>query len=175
MTPVEPQAPHLSKEEQPLLLNACLRPNRSLSPRGFIILMSVVCAISFVGGLAFFIAGAWPVVGFMGFDVLLIYLAFRINYRDGRNYETLCMTQSELEVTKVNFRGEARRWQFQPAWLQVHIDNPVEHDSALTLRSHGRSLIIGHFLTPEERAEVANAITDALNKARQFPSQALSC
>lgn len=167
MTSVETQAPSIAESTQPLLLNACLRPNRSLSPRGFVILMSAVCAISFVGGLAFFLAGAWPVVGFMGFDVLLIYAAFRINYRDGRNYETLCMSPRELEVTKVNFRGDARRWQFQPAWLQVHIDNPVEHDSDLTLRSHGKSLVIGSFLAPEERAEVANAVTDALVKARQ--------
>lgn len=167
MTSVETQAPSNAESAEPLLLNACLRPNRSLSPHGFVILMSAVCAISFVGGLAFFLAGAWPVVGFLGFDVLLIYIAFRINYRDGRNYETLRMSPRELEVTKVNYHGKARRWQFQPAWLQVHIDNPVEHDSALTLRSHGKSLVIGSFLAPEERAEVANAVTDALVKARQ--------
>lgn len=167
MKSVETQAHEGTGEETPLLLDACLRPNRSLSPRGFIILMSIVCAISFVGGLVFFIAGAWPVVGFLGFDVLLIYLAFRINYRDGRIYETLCMTRQELQVTKVNYHGRARRWSFQPAWLQVHIDKPVQHDSALTLRSHGRSLIVGSFLTPEERAEVANALSDALMEARR--------
>ena len=111
--------------------------------------------------------GAWPVMGFMGLDVLLIYLAFRINYRDGRIYETLCMTRQELQVTKVNYHGRSRSWSFQPAWLQVHIDNPVQHDSALTLRSHGRSLIVGSFLTPEERAEVANALSDALMEARR--------
>ncbi len=167
MTAVETQAPHTVRSGEPLLLDACLRPNRSLSPRGFVILMSAVCAISFVGGLAFFLAGAWPVVGFMGLDVLLIYFAFRINYRDGRNYETLCMSPDDLEVTKVNYHGKARRWHFQPAWLQVHIDNPVEHDSALTLRSHGKSLVIGSFLAPEERAEVANVVSEALMKARQ--------
>lgn len=167
MKSVETQAHTDTGEEVPLLLDACLRPNRSLSPRGFVILMSIVCAISFVGGLVFFIAGAWPVVGFLGFDVLLIYLAFRFNYRDGRIYETLCMTRKELQVTKVNYHGRARQWSFQPAWLQVHIDNPVQHDSALTLRSHGRSLIVGSFLTPEERAEVANALSDALMEARR--------
>ena len=167
MTPVETQAQATTDDETPLILDACLRPNRSLSPRGFVILMSVICAISFGGGLAFFVAGAWPVVGFLGFDILLIYVAFRINYRDGRNYETLCMTRQTLEVTKVNYHGKARRWIFQPAWLQVHIDNPVKHDSPLTLRSHGRSLIVGSFLTPEERAEVANAISEALLEVRR--------
>lgn len=167
MKSVETQAQSVKDDQAPLLLDACLRPNRSLSPRGFLILMSIVCAISFIGGLVFFIAGAWPVVGFLGFDVLLIYLAFRINYRDGRIYETLCMTRQELEVTKVNYHGMTRRWTFQPAWLQVHIDNPVKHDSTLTLRSHGRSLIVGSFLTPEERAEVANALSDALMEARR--------
>ncbi|WP_282604709.1 DUF2244 domain-containing protein [Pelagibius sp. Alg239-R121] len=167
MTSVETQPDTGGEDEPPLLLNARLRPNRSLSPRGFVILMTIVCTVSFVGGLAFFLSGAWPVVGFLGFDVLLIFLAFRINYRDGRNYETLCMTRRELEVTKVNYHGKVRRWLFQPAWLQVDIDNPVEHNSMLTLRSHGRSLIIGSFLTPEERAEVANAISNALMRARR--------
>jgi uncharacterized membrane protein len=157
----------LAGGEEPLLLNACLRPNRSLSTRGFVILMTAVSAISFFGGLMFFIAGAWPVVGFLGFDFLLIYIAFRINYRDGRNYETLRMSRDELEVTKVNYHGKARSWRFQPAWLQVRIDNPVEHDSALMLRSHGRCLIIGSFLAPEERAEVAHALSAALMEARR--------
>ena len=43
--------------------------------------MALVGGVSFVGGMVFFIAGAWPVVGFLGLDVLLVYWAFRVNYR----------------------------------------------------------------------------------------------
>ena len=72
-----------------LLFDATLTPNRSLSPRGFAILMVAVCGVGCVAGLAFFLAGAWPVMGFFGLDVALIYLAFRISFRRAAMHESL--------------------------------------------------------------------------------------
>jgi len=152
---------------EPALFDAELRPHRSLSPRGFVILMSVVCAISFAGGLAFYLAGAWPVVGFLGADVALIYLAFKINYRSGRLVERLHLTPEALTVKRIWPGGQSRSWEFQPYWLQVVFEEPPRHESPLTLRSHGQSLTVGSFLTKEERAEVAAALRQALVLARQ--------
>lgn len=149
-----------------VIFDAVLTPHRSLSPRGFFILMCAIGAVSFTAGLAFFLAGAWPVVGFLGLDVLLIYIAFKANFRHARMYETLTLTRRNLEVQRVSPRGDAQRWRFQPAWLQVLMDDPPAHDSRLTLRSHGRTLCIGDFLTAEERADLARALNDALAKAR---------
>src|SRR3546814_1874361 len=81
----------------PALFDVELRPHRSLSPRGFLLLMALICAISFTGGLFFYLMGAWPVIGFMGADVLLIYLAFRINYRSGHLVERSEEHTSELQ------------------------------------------------------------------------------
>lgn len=155
--------------EAPVLFDATLTPHRSLSPRGFLILMAVICAVSFAAGLAFFLAGAWPVVGFLGLDVLLIYLAFRINYRRARRFETLELTAGNLTVRRVDHWGKESRWRFQPTWLQVQIDDPPAHHSQLTLRSHGRSLTIGAFLTSEERLELARALRRALAKLHCAP------
>ncbi len=169
-----PVSPQVDAKGNPLpeprdaaLFDAELRPHRSLSPRGFLFLMTGVCAISFTGGLAFWLAGAWPVIGFLGADVLLIYLAFRINYRSGRLVETLHLTKETLTVRRIWPGGQARTWEFQPAWLQVDLANPPRHDSPLVLRSHGRQLSIGSFLTKEERAEVAEALRAALLRARE--------
>jgi len=149
------------------LFDARLTPHRSLSPRGFLILMAVVCAISFAGGLAFYLAGAWPVIGFLGADVALIYIAFKINYRRGRLVEQLHLTPEDLTVRRIWPNGKSRSWHFQPYWLQVVLEDPPRHESPLILRSHGQSLSIGSFLTKEERAEVAAALRQALGKARQ--------
>ena len=149
-----------------LLFDALLTPHRSLGPRGFVILMSGVCAISFIAGLVFFLAGAWPVVGFLGLDVALIYLAFRINYRRASMCETLRLTRADLTVERINPWGERTTWTFQPAWLQVQLDDPPRHDSPLTLRSHGHSLSIGRFLSAEERAALAGELRRALARAR---------
>lgn len=152
-----------------VLFDATLTPHRSLSPRGFVILMAIICAVSFVAGMMFFLAGAWPVVGFLGLDVLLIYLAFRINYHHGRMFETLELTRRDLVVRRVDHWGKESRWRFQPAWLQVLIDEPPAHDSQLTLRSHGRSVTVGAFLTADERLDLAKALRRALAKLSCAP------
>ncbi len=152
-----------------VLFDATLTPHRSLSPRGFVILMAVVCAISFVAGMVFFLAGAWPVVGFLGLDVLLVYAAFRVNYHHGRMFETLELTRRDLLVRRVDHWGKESRWRFQPSWLQVLIDEPPAHDSQLNLRSHGRSVTIGAFLAPDERLDLAKALRRALAKLRSAP------
>lgn len=148
-----------------VLFDAVLTPHRSLSPRGFVILMLCIGGVSFTAGLGFFLMGAWPIVGFFGLDVLLIYGAFKLNFRAARLYETITLTRDTLTVERVSPRGDAQRWQFQPAWLKILMDDPPEHDSQLTLRSHGRNLRIGSFLTPEERLELAQTLRDNLNKA----------
>jgi len=151
---------------EPLYFDARLTPHRSLSRRGFLVLMLAVCAVSFVAGLAFYLAGAWPVVGFLGLDVALVYLAFRINYRRARTYETLRLSRDDLLVEHVNHWGQKRTWRFQPYWLQVLLDEPAAGDSRLVLRSHGQSLEIAGFLPPAERSDLALALRSALAKVR---------
>jgi uncharacterized membrane protein len=157
------------ENRDPVLFGATLTPHRSLSPRGFVFLMAAVCAVSFIGGVVFFLAGAWPVVGFLCLDVVLIYGAFRLNYRHGRMFETLELTVRDLTVRRVDHWGKESNWRFQPTWLQVMIDEPPAHDSQLTLRSHGRSVTIGAFLTAGERLELAKALRRALAKAGSAP------
>ena len=148
------------------LFDAVLTPHRSLSPRGFWLLMGCVVAVSFTGGLVFVIAGAWPIFGFFGLDVALIYWAFRASYRSGRAHERLRLTRDELTVERTDPRGKTRRWTFQPYWLKVEIDDPPEHTSQLVLRSHGKALAVGAFLSPPERGEVAGALRRALGQCR---------
>jgi len=144
--------------------DAVLHPHRSLSPRGFLVLMSVLslCALSL--GLRFLFVGAWPVMGFMGLDVLAVYIAFRINYRRARLFETVQLTDERLTVRRVQPDGAANEWHFMPSWVRVRMDDPPRLDSALTLSSHGRALEIGSFLTPQERLEVAQALNDAIRR-----------
>jgi uncharacterized membrane protein len=162
-TPCRPAAP---AEEEEVLFDAVLTPHRSLSPRGFLIFMGAVGAVSFFAGLMFLLAGAWPVMGFFGVDALLIYLAFRINYRRGRMFETVRLTARDLTVRRVDHWGKATEWRFQPNWLQVLMDDPPAHESMVTLRSHGRSLVVGAFLTPEERLDFARALAAKIQQLR---------
>ena len=76
--------------------------------------MTSVILVSFVAGIAFTFAGAWPVLGFFGLDVAIIYLAFRVNYRDGRLFERVELDRENLTITRVDPWGRARSWSFNP-------------------------------------------------------------
>ncbi|WP_448192114.1 DUF2244 domain-containing protein [Azospirillum sp. sgz301742] len=152
-----------------VFFDAVLHPHRSLGRRGFFILMTVFAGASTAISLAFYLLGAWPVVGFFGLDVLLLWWAFRANYRAARLYERVRLTEDELTVQRVAWKQPDRRWSFQPYWLRVSMDDPPEHESQVTLSSHGRTLTVGSFLTPDERLEFANALRGALRVWRRAP------
>ncbi len=155
-----------SEEAGPLYFDATLSPHRSLSPRGFLILMSAIAGCGFAVGTGFALMGAWPVFGFAGLEVLLVYVAFRLNYRAARAHERLRLTPGWLEIARVDWNGRARLYRLEPAWLSIELDRPVEQDTPLLLRSRGAVAEIGRFLTPEERLEVAEALAAALARLK---------
>ena len=159
-------APCRPAEPPPALFDAVLYPNRSLGRFGFHLLMAAIVLVSAAIGAAFVLAGAWPVTGFLGADVLLLYLAFRWNYRQGRRAEFIRLHDAELTVRRVEPSGERREWRFDANWVRVAIDDASRQ---LTLSSHGRRLAIAAFLSPEERLELGRALRAALAAHREVP------
>jgi uncharacterized membrane protein len=153
----------------PVLFEATLRPHRSLPPAGFLTVMLLVAGISFAAGMTFVLMGAWPVMGFFGLDVLLLYGAFRLSYRSGRMRETLCLRGDALTVERVGLRGEHRLWTFQAFWLRVRLITTGADSNRLVLTSHGRSLAIAGFLSAEERGKLARDLEDALARYKASP------
>jgi len=143
-----------------------LLPYRSLPPRGFNVLMLVLAGISIAVGTLFVSMGAWPVCGFFGLDVGLVYLAFRLSYRSARQRETLRLADEELTVERVGIRGDRRLWRFQPFWVRVIFEEHPDESNRLSLASHGRTLPIGTFLPHPVRREVATTLRDALARWR---------
>ena len=148
----------------PVWFDAVLTPHRSLPPVGFGILMAVLAVASFAAGMSFVLRGAWPVFGFFGLDVGLVYLAFKLNYRSGRMAESIRLDGDALTIARRYPGGTVKSWKFEPYWVQVLLLGPAGRDPALTVRSHGRELVIGTFLTVPERREVANALLEALRR-----------
>jgi uncharacterized membrane protein len=152
-----------------VLFDARLTPHRSLPQAGFRVLMAALAA-AFLGlGAVFFAAGAWPVIGFCGLELVLVYLFFRINFRDLKRYETIRLTENALEIARVAPDGGAERITFQPYWLAVTVEDAPGRSSRLVLASHGVSADIGAFLAPEEREDLARALGEALQRLRRAP------
>lgn len=149
-----------------VLFDAVITPHRSLSPKGFTILMLLIGGIGFVCGMVFMIAGAWPVLGFFGLDVALIYLAFRLNYRAARAVEKVRLTREELTISRLDHRGRGIEIAIQPYWLKVEV---VGRDCAeeIRLRSHGEIHTVGASLSPPERVAFAEELSAALDAVRE--------
>lgn len=157
----DPPAP-----KPPLYFDAVLRPHRSLSPAGFLVLMAFISAICCTAGVVFMLMGAWPVCGFLGLEVLLIYIAFRQSYLGALLNEEVRLSDRELMVRRRMPDGEARVWRFHPFWVRVGMDEASHGSGNLTLSSHGRRLRIGAFLAPAERRALAQALGAALERQR---------
>jgi len=157
---------------EPTIFSAIITPHRSLSSTGFLILMLCIGGISFASGMVFLLLGAWPVFGFLGLDVALVYFAFRANFRAARAYEEVRVTASELTLRKVSHRGAVREWTLNPVWVRldrvVHEEFGIER---LFLVSRGRRLSIASCLGPDEKASFAQALSGALGEARRGPTR----
>src|SRR5260370_8334454 len=118
--------PPTERRGSPVFFDAVLYPHRSLPPQGFMMLMLVLSVVSFAAGVSFVLLGAWPIFGYFGLDVLLVYLAFRASYRSARMHEWVRLTEDTLTVERVGQPGERRPWQFQPFWLPLVLEEPSE-------------------------------------------------
>jgi len=143
-----------------------LLPHRSLGPRNFHLLMGMLGLVSLAAGIGFVAVGAWPVIGFFGLDVGLVYLAFRLSYRSARQSETIRLADDAFTVERVSVRGECRNWRFQPFWVRVILEERPDDSNRLLVVSHGRRLAIGDFVPPGARREIAVTLRDALGRWR---------
>jgi uncharacterized membrane protein len=145
-----------------------ITPHRSLGRVSFWILIGAYGAASFGAGIAFLLMGAWPVFGFFGLDVLLLYWAFKLNYRHAAAFEEVTVTPSALTLRKVNHRGRSREWVLNPLWVKldkvVHEEFGIER---LFLVSRGKQLAIANFLGPDEKASFAKALGHAIAEAKR--------
>jgi uncharacterized membrane protein len=143
-----------------------LFPYRSLPSRNFHLLMGLLGLVSLAAGVGFVAIGAWPVIGFFGLDVALVYLAFRLNYRTARQSETIRLADDVFSVERVSVRGERRDWRFQPFWIKVILEERPDTSNRLLVASHGHRLVIGDFVPPATRRELAVTLRDALTRWR---------
>ena len=157
---------------EPTIFSVVITPHRSLERVGFLVLMAAFGVVSFIAGVVFLIVGAWPVFGFFGLDVLLLYWAFRLNYRHASAYEEVKVTPSALTVRKVSHRGRAREWVLNPLWVRLEKIEIEEFGiERLLLVSRGKQLVIASFLGPDEKASFALALGNALSEAKRGPTR----
>lgn len=149
------------------LFAATLTPHRSLSRRGFRLVIAFAAILASIPGMVFFSLGAWPVVGFLGLDVLLIWWALSASRKAGRRYEEVTLWPDQLELRQVSARGKEQILRYNPLLVKLVIDRDInEHTTALHLRTADSDTEIGAFLNPDDKTSFAKVFGTALKKAR---------
>jgi uncharacterized membrane protein len=149
------------------LFAATLTPHRSLGRRGLRILIAATAVLASIPGMVFFALGAWPVLGFMGLDVLLVWWALSASAREGRRRERVTLWPDQLELIRIGPSGKEEMLRFDPFLVKLVIDRDYnERTTALHLRTADNDTEIGAFLNADDKASFAKAFGTALKKAR---------
>ncbi len=142
-------------------MDAVLTPHRSLSFPAFRIVITLFAGAN-VALAAYFIAqGAYPVVGFLGLDVLLLWLAFRANYRAAEHAERVQVGAEHIHLARES-RKRSDHFVVSPLWAQVSRDA-----RGVRIASGGGAMRVGAFLSPAEQGAFARALDAALRRARR--------
>jgi uncharacterized membrane protein len=146
------------------VFSATISPYRSLSPHACAILLSVLALLNLTIGVFFWHLGAWPVIGFMGLDVLIVWLAFLWSYRRARCSESLLVTATDLQLSRFQEDRLVEHLTFPRGFVHVDIEHDAEREliGRLYLRSRGRAYEIGSFLGASERLALARELDRAL-------------
>ena len=143
-----------------------LWPYRSLSLKGFRIFMAILASLMSIIATGFYLLGAWPVIGFLGAEILIVWFAFKVNYRAGQLVETVEITPHFVQITRTNWRGHDSQQTIESPWVHAEVTKEEEHKPRLFLRAHSQKMEIGTFMPPVEKASLAKAINEALRRVR---------
>ncbi len=149
------------------VFSALLTPHRSLDHSGIHIVVGFYAALALIPGLFFFFNGAWPVVGFLGLDALALWWALRVSLKSGRAYEEVTLWCDALQVRHVTAKGKERIYNFNPFWVRLNVIRDLEDRvTSIVLSTHQKSLEIGAFLNPDDKASFAASFRRALSGSR---------
>ena len=147
-------------------LNLTISPHRSLSKGGFKILMLIVTLLCLTGGIIFWFLGAWPVFGFFGLDILLVYIAFKVSYRRGEIYEKLFIVSKKFKIYRGFPSGKLQEWELNPYWAHVELVTQNKN-TQLIIRSEDKVVSVGSFLNVVAKERLKDTISDSINKYKK--------
>lgn len=148
-------------------MDAVITPHRSLSERGFIILISVVTLANCCSAAVFVYMGAVLVPFFLGLDVLAIIVAFIVSFRAARRIERVQVTARDVVVTHEAPNWSRVVWESPTAFTRVAVEKEDDRTVGLRLALSGKDVAVAQALSPRERAEFAKALEQAIWEARR--------
>lgn len=151
----------------PKYMDAVITPHRSLSERGFIVLIAVVTIANCCSAAVFIHMGAVFVPFFLGVDVMAVLVAFTVSYRQARRIERVTITARDVVVTHEAPNWSRVVWESPTAFTRVAVEREEDRTIGLRLALSGREVAVAEALSPRERGEFAKALEQAIWEARR--------
>jgi uncharacterized membrane protein len=156
----------MSAASDPILFEAVSTPPRSLSDRGMRWLVGLACLGAAIPAVLFTLLGAWPVLPFLGIEVMLVLFLVALHRRWMRAaVEVVRLTEGRLHVATADGRGGRRVAEMEPYWTRVRLEEEGGSVRLLLVHRH-RQVELGAFLGPEEKRDLAAALSAALTRYR---------
>lgn len=146
------------------ILDLVLRPSPPMTRNALGWILLLVLSLNLAIAAYFLSHGAWPVLPFLGLDVLGLALAFRAVLIAAERREHIFLTRENLRIIRSAPGKPDRIHELNPYWVRVEQDE--EGRAPPTLWSHGKSMLVGAFLGPAQRLDFAGTLRDALSRAR---------
>lgn len=146
-----------------------LKRNCSMAPRQLLWFYASLCVLLLGIASMFWIQGATMVMPFAWLELLLLGAAMLLYARHAADSESIALRGDELTVEHASGR-RIERVAFQPAWVRVE---PEHGDrSLIELSGQGRRIVVGRFVRPELRLQLAGELRWALRRWRQRADRA---
>ncbi|HYF23701.1 MAG TPA: DUF2244 domain-containing protein [Caulobacteraceae bacterium] len=149
-----------------LYMDRLVRPTRSLSRQGVILLLAPFAFVNLAFGVMWHIAGAALVPVFLGLDVLLLSLALWANFQAAKSGERVRVSADEISVAWETPRSRRTLWTSATAFTRVDLLDAEKHGARVRLSSKGATATVAAALSPRERAAFARALQEAVRDAR---------
>ena len=134
-------------------------PNRSLSGFGIWVAVGACLSALLPATLLCLLLGAWPMLPFLGMELLVIVGAFVSLARHQNDYEELVLDADQIEHHRVD--GRRRESQcFQRYWARLVVEPATSRyrPERLWLRSHGQQVEIARTAGAATRARLAHTL-----------------
>ena len=152
----------------PLYMDAEIKPNRSLSPRGFIILICVITLINVASAIVFVRLHAHLIPIFLAIGVMGVVIAFLSSFKAARVIERVQVSTAAVRVTYEAGQNVRLVWESPTAFTRVTTERDEDDRcTVLHVALSGRQKSVAVALSPAERGEFAKALEDAIWRAKR--------
>jgi uncharacterized membrane protein len=119
-----------------------------------------------MAGLFFWLAGAWPILGFLGLDVALIWWALNRNWSAAECFEQISISGDDVTLLRRPWRGDLTVRHFNRRWLRIHLETDEARGlvGRLFLAYRDKRHEIGSFLGAEDRRSLAQELRQAFSR-----------